>query len=882
MNLYLPSPYQKIFINLTLSFALILIMGCSASKSRKPQPVATKGVIDLRGLGESAEPWDFVKDGSIELNGEWEFYWQQLLEPRGSTPLTNRVKDLRSLSGVEGNMQYIQAPGKWNGHVVDGKEITGEGFATYRLKVLLPENMENLGFHIPDGQGSAHETYVNSKLMARNGKIGREAESETPQYLPQYGALPEVSEYIITIYISNHVHQYGGLQTPIRIGLQATFQTVRDRARLLEGFLIGAFIVMGLYHLALYFYRRKDWAAFNFGLLCLIMSLRTALTGERLLIETLPTIPWIIFLKLEYLSFYILIPGWTFFLYNLFPREIGKLPLRIVVFLSLPAIVAAIALPARWFTFSLAPYQIFTIVAMCYAIASIVGAVLQKQQGARLILAGFLVFFAASINDILYNQFLIGVGSVLPLGLFFFIFAQAGALAHRIAAAFNTSEDLSANLELKVEERTLELEKARDETEKQKQEAEALNILIKSLNEDMDIKVIMQKVHKFIQNNFKIRFYILAVVDNEKKRLVTIDSTAPDYFAKENREKISNFSTKTSNVIGAHALAFKVKRPAYFPKIRTSGMTPEELVITEASKLQSLLIIPLILQNEPIGFLDLYNVEKMNLSKDDITKLSILGEQLAGIIHGSNLFKQVELERKKSETLLLNILPVATANELKETGAVIPQQFDSVSVLFTDFVGFTKISETMSPADLVKELDGCFSQFDEVAKRNNLEKLKTIGDAYMCAGGIPVANKTHPVDICLAALEFRSFMLQMQAIKDSLSLPFWQLRIGIHTGPVTAGVVGTNKFAYDIWGDTVNTASRMESSGEPGKINISDITYELVKDLFDCEFRGKRSVKGKGEVAMYFLLRVKPEFSSDAQGMLPNDKFIKMRGELGV
>ncbi len=860
MQFFRPEFFSRIVPILAVS-ALVAspALSCSSPQNSKPRPVASKGVLDLR-------EWDFAKDGPIDLKGEWEFYWKQLLASSDLASARPRPALAKS---------YIQAPGKWNARVIDGKAIGGQGFASYRLKVLLPPKSEGLGFHIPDGQGSAHETYANSQLIAHNGKVGQVADAEIPQYLPQYGALPEASEYFITIHISNHVHQNGGLQTPVRVGFQATFQIVRDRARLLEGFLIGAFIVMGLYHLALYFYRRKDWAAFNFGVLCLMMSLRTALTGERLLIETLPTIPWIIFFKLEYLSFFVLIPGWTFFLYNLFPREIGKLPLRIVVFLSLPAIIAAIALPAMWFTFSLAPYQIFTVVAMCYAVVSIARAVLQKQQGARLILAGFLVFFAASINDILYNQFLIGVASVLPLGLFFFIFAQAGALAHRIATAFNTSEDLSANLEIKVTERTLALEKAKAETEN-------LSSLIKSLNEDMDIGIIMKKVRAFIKENFGIDYYGLAVVDKDKNRLVTIDSVSPDFLTVEEKANIRNSSTATSNVIGAHALAFKVKRPSFFPKIRISGMTPDELFVCQTLRLESLLIIPLILQNEPIGFLDLYNIGKMELSKDDITKLSILGEQLAGIIHGSNLFKEVAAEREKSEKLLLNILPQNVATELKVTGAVVPQHFESASVMFTDFVGFTKISEKMSAADLIKELDGCFSQFDEVIKHNNLEKLKTIGDAYMCAGGIPVANGTHAVDTCLAALEFRAFMLQMQEIKASLGLPFWQLRIGINTGPVTAGVVGTNKFAYDIWGDTVNTASRMESSGEPGHVNISQATYARVKEFFDCEYRGMVEAKGKGEVEMYFLLRIKPEFSADAEGRIPNAKFEMQRVAAGV
>lgn len=233
--------------------------------------------------------------------------------------------------------------------------------------------------------------------------------------------------------------------------------------------------------------------------------------------------------------------------------------------------------------------------------------------------------------------------------------------------------------------------------------------------------------------------------------------------------------------------------------------------------------------------------------------------------------------RADSDRLLSRILPAAVAQELKTRGQVEPLFFDSVTVVFTDFVGFTKASEQMLPDELVSELDGCFSQFDEVASRNGLEKLKTIGDAYMCAGGLPQIRSTHAIDACLAALEFRSFMLQTEEIKRLLGSEFWQIRIGIHSGPVTAGVIGTSKFAYDIWGDTVNTASRMESASEPGRVNISGDTYGLVKDFFQCAYRGKVKAKGKGEVDMYFLERIKPELAADETGLLPNAKFEMQR-----
>ncbi|MBK7058425.1 MAG: adenylate/guanylate cyclase domain-containing protein [Leptospiraceae bacterium] len=217
------------------------------------------------------------------------------------------------------------------------------------------------------------------------------------------------------------------------------------------------------------------------------------------------------------------------------------------------------------------------------------------------------------------------------------------------------------------------------------------------------------------------------------------------------------------------------------------------------------------------------------------------------------LSRNLDLERKKSDKLLLSILPEKIAIELKRNNIVVPVKYETVSVLFTDMAGFTKIAEKMNPEELVSELDHIFSVFDSIVKKHNVEKIKTIGDAYMAAGGIPVANKTNAVDTVLCALEFKEYMQFLRAKKELEGKPFFELRIGIHTGSVVAGVIGHEKIAYDIWGDTVNTASRMESSGIVGEINISSSTYELVKDLFLCEYRGKVSAKNKGEIDMYLI-----------------------------
>ena len=197
--------------------------------------------------------------------------------------------------------------------------------------------------------------------------------------------------------------------------------------------------------------------------------------------------------------------------------------------------------------------------------------------------------------------------------------------------------------------------------------------------------------------------------------------------------------------------------------------------------------------------------------------------------------KIIEHEKERSEKLLLNILPHETANELKEKGTATPKHYDKVSVLFTDFKGFTNIAEKLTPQQLIEELNYCFFEFDKIIDKHNLEKIKTIGDAYMCAGGIPIANDSNPVDIVRAGLEIKAFMEQLKVDREKQGKDYWELRIGIHTGQVVAGVVGKNKFAYDIWGDAVNTASRMESSGIPGQVNISGTTYEYVKDKFHYE-----------------------------------------------
>ena len=215
----------------------------------------------------------------------------------------------------------------------------------------------------------------------------------------------------------------------------------------------------------------------------------------------------------------------------------------------------------------------------------------------------------------------------------------------------------------------------------------------------------------------------------------------------------------------------------------------------------------------------------------------------------------IEKEKDRSEKLLLNILPADVAEELKEKGASEARDFDEVTVLFSDFESFTNISENLSAGELVAEIDQCFKAFDEIMTKYKIEKIKTIGDAYMAAGGLQVPAQCGAEDVVMATLEMQEFIEARHKMKEERQEPAFRMRVGIHTGPVVAGIVGVKKFQYDIWGDTVNTASRMESNGEVGKVNITDDTYQLIKTdaTFKFESRGKVEVKGKGEMEMWFV-----------------------------
>ena len=239
----------------------------------------------------------------------------------------------------------------------------------------------------------------------------------------------------------------------------------------------------------------------------------------------------------------------------------------------------------------------------------------------------------------------------------------------------------------------------------------------------------------------------------------------------------------------------------------------------------------------------------------------------------SQLTEELVKEKEKMEGLLQRMLPAQTVQQLRQSGKVATERFNMVTVLFADIEGFTLITDSLNAERLIDSLDRFFFDLDGIIERHHIEKIKTIGDAYMCAGGLPVRNRTNPVEVVLAALAMQRHMEQLNRETRSGD-ESWGLRIGINTGQVISGVIGKDKLSYDIWGGAVNVASRMESSGQAGKVNVSGATHFFIRDFFECSYRGAMPVKNRGNVEMYFVEQIRPELSVDGAGIEPNEEFI--------
>ena len=412
------------------------------------------------------------------------------------------------------------------------------------------------------------------------------------------------------------------------------------------------------------------------------------------------------------------------------------------------------------------------------------------------------------------------------------------------------------------------LQKSRDEILK-------LSQFAGKLNQNFELRRILDEIIPFMERTYGIQGTLLQLYNPQNNCLEYFFTNFQDFHDEKLQAYVKALKFPVTKGSAAGSILMRGK-PIFFSSTRLAMRHAESDPLyhfVRNAGIQAAFLVPLLVQGKPTAMLYFSNYDrKLDLSPDDRNSINAFCQQIAGGIQASHLIEAVNAEKEKSDRLLLNILPAAIADELKEKGSVPPVMYENVTILFTDFKGFTRHAADMSPADLVRELDGIFGQFDQIAERYKLEKLKTIGDSYMCVGGLPSLNTTHAVDATLAALEMISFIRQTNAIRMAeTGKAFWEIRVGLHTGSVVAGVIGKNKFAYDIWGDAVNIASRMESAGEPGKLNVSADTAGVIRDFFHTEPRGEIEVKNRGSMEMYFVRSVKPELL-DHHGR-PNKEF---------
>jgi two-component system sensor histidine kinase ChiS len=416
--------FKKIFI-LPLFLSLLLI----SCKSEDKQPKINNGVIDLRN-------WDFKDNGPVSLKGNWEFYWNELVTP--SNLLWRTTKP-----------DYIEAPTPWN-YYQDGKKYTGSGFATYRIKVLLDGRPEQLGVYLPD-QESAYNLYIQNVLVQSNGHVSKNPNNFIPQYLPSVTFFENSNKEIyITLQIASFRHKNGGMINSIWLGNYSQIQRKRENNLLFELFLIGSILVISFYHLTMYFLRKKDKAQLFFGIFCLLITLRILSTGERVMAQYFPDLPWEIYIGLEYLTFYLSIPFWVLFISSIFKKSFPQNISKIIVLIGF-LFSATIFLPAKIFTEYLTYYQIYTFISGIFCIVAMARGFYQKEKGSLLFLIGWVILFTSVINDILNFNFIINTPKLFPIGLFFFINLQAIVLSRNIIITFNKSEKLSLELKEKNE-----------------------------------------------------------------------------------------------------------------------------------------------------------------------------------------------------------------------------------------------------------------------------------------------------------------------------------------------------------------------------------------------------------------------------------------------
>ena len=610
--------FYKIFISFLLLFT-------SCTQYKKPTLEIRNGFLDISN-------YDFEKTGNLTLIGGWEFYWSRFVS----------YNDLKSENPPK-NDGFINIPQDWNQFVINGKELGGLGYGTYILRIKDTQR-KNIYIFLRS-IGTAYKFYNKDRLLAEVGEISTTAEGHVPFYRYELEKLEsDTDEHILILHVSNFSYYYGGIWKNLVIGTLDNINSEVLENYLADLFLMGALFVMGIYHLGIYLLRKKNDTALYFGLICFCGILRNLVLQNHLFLELFPFVGWYWMLRLEYLSLIFILFFVVLYADAFFYQLRNKLIFYSLNFVCFLLAVLILFTDVTFFPRYLGIMQTYCVLCLIYFIYIIIIGISKKIEYSKSILSVILFSFTLSILDILNSNLSWGLPYTASWGIFSFILGQAYIMSSRFSKAFDRVRELSMDLE----------SKSKDLMEVNKNITD-LNKLLNSLNENPDIEIVMQKLMEYIETKYGLKYFILGYLSEDGITGVINLVKLPDHISEDEKKFIFSQRPRIKGGRGAHARAYKTRRPLYYPRVRLESVSEVEKNLINLLKIKSFLIIPLIKNNEIVGILDLWKEGKFNMSESDILNLSILAEQLVGIIDGSLLFKKLETEKDKAQNAYLEL-----------------------------------------------------------------------------------------------------------------------------------------------------------------------------------------------------------------------------------
>ena len=604
-------------------FLQLLFCSCSPAFSNRPVPYVMEGVLDL-------SDWNFETHGPVKLDGQWELYWERFLER----------KDVMDKAIAPGGL--IAVPGSWNGFDTGETLVDGPGYATYRLRIRLPNGHRRLGLRVP-AIGTAYRLTMNGEVLADAGTVGVSPASTEGALRIVYAAFESQREVDLLIQVANFDHRRGGLWRPLHLGLEDQIRDMQLQALGVDLFLAGAIFIMGLYQLAQYRFRRQDPAGLWLGLFCLIIVFRLLSTGERLLYNMVPGFTFdLIFV--QYLTYYASIPVFALFIQRLFPDSFPSRLLLGIVPLGLVFTLVVLAAPPMWYTQTLNAFRVYTILFALAMLSVSVRAMLRGNPEAGIFLGAFAVIFASYLSDVATTELGLSLPYVFPLGVFIFIFAQNVILSRRNDRYVRRVSEESADLERRMELQKEDLRQARDEVVK-------LNEFTRLMNEVSGKEQILDLVFAYIQSTFHAEVIWLLRIDAASNELYTSRAFHANWDERSgSRVFAENFRAKISPELGGFWEAIQRRRPLYVT--RTVGDGRQNAFGVKLVDLNSILYVPLLLGERVIGVVSITNSSTpLKLTEEQIRSIDRFCQQITGALYQASLREEVAQVRAEIQKL---------------------------------------------------------------------------------------------------------------------------------------------------------------------------------------------------------------------------------------